>query len=633
MTCANVTSSVTIGQVAPAVGLEPTTKRLTAARSTTELRRSEGPRGDASRSGRAESRAARQDTRGCIRRVLWPQCPTPTVRASRRQLPLDPIISVEALRRRLDGADLRVVDVRWYLGRPERRDGRLPRGPHPGRRVPGRRRRPPNPPAGPNGGRHPLPDPGAFRDRLAAVGIGDDHLVVAYDDCGGWVAARLWWMLDDLGHRNVAVLDGGYPAWTDAGLPVATDVPSPAPASLSLRDHWTRVIGRDALRERLGSVTLLTPARENATGARPSRSTLPRATSRPPAARPRPATWHRTDDSGQRQRWPNASANSVLARAQVRRGRQRSSPTVARAFRPPTTHSRCAVPACPIPSLSGLLERLVQCRLPGCHRSGARRAVVTAAAALHDPGTRPIAIVSALPQELAELRAAVERPAGSGSGRTPSPGAAAWTGSRSSSPIPASARYRQRSWAPFCWPGHARGPVLFTGVAGGLDPNLHVGDVVVADRLIQHDAGVARPDGLEVYQAGHLLLLPTEGLGYAPDPDLLARVLDRLHGLTLEPLRGRQPSVVAATILTGDVFVDSESLRRRLHDAVRRRGRRDGGRGPGPGRGSVRRPVPGRAVALGPGRCRRAVPRAVREFLAVACANSARVVRHLLPLF
>jgi thiosulfate/3-mercaptopyruvate sulfurtransferase len=110
-------------------------------------------------------------------------------------------------------------------------------------------------PTGP--GRHPLPDPTVFRARLGQLGIGDAHTVIAYDDVGGWVAARLWWMLDSLGHRAVAVLDGGIDAWTAAGYPLTTDVPSWPPATLSLRDTWSGTIERDDLRAALGTVRLL----------------------------------------------------------------------------------------------------------------------------------------------------------------------------------------------------------------------------------------------------------------------------------------------------------------------------------------------------------------------------------------
>jgi thiosulfate/3-mercaptopyruvate sulfurtransferase len=106
-------------------------------------------------------------------------------------------------------------------------------------------------------GRHPLPDPGLFARRLGERGIGTDDLVVGYDDVGGWVAARLWWMLDDLGHDRVRVLDGGYPAWLAAGLPSTTAVTERPPATLELASRWSRVIERDDLRDRLGSVVLL----------------------------------------------------------------------------------------------------------------------------------------------------------------------------------------------------------------------------------------------------------------------------------------------------------------------------------------------------------------------------------------
>lgn len=68
-------------------------------------------------------------------------------------------------------------------------------------------------------GRHPLPAPDTLRQTFGRFGIAPDTQVVAYDDAGGMVAARLWWMLRYLGHDAVAVLDGGWPAWCAADLP------------------------------------------------------------------------------------------------------------------------------------------------------------------------------------------------------------------------------------------------------------------------------------------------------------------------------------------------------------------------------------------------------------------------------
>jgi thiosulfate/3-mercaptopyruvate sulfurtransferase len=75
-------------------------------------------------------------------------------------------------------------------------------------------------------GRHPLPSPDAFAAAMERAGIGDETPVVAYDIARGSYAARLWWMLDVLGHP-VALLDGGLDAWT--GLETGEgDVPEPA---------------------------------------------------------------------------------------------------------------------------------------------------------------------------------------------------------------------------------------------------------------------------------------------------------------------------------------------------------------------------------------------------------------------
>lgn len=164
------------------------------------------------------------------------------------------LISVAELHPRLGEPHLRIVDVRWYLGQPGRGRAAYAEG-----HIPGALYLDLDDdlcaPRGP--GRHPLPHPADFAGRLGAAGIGSDALVVGYDDVGGWVAARLWWMLDNLGHRRVAVLDGGLPAWVAAGFELTASVPALPPARLELAGAWTRVIDRDELRARLGEVVLL----------------------------------------------------------------------------------------------------------------------------------------------------------------------------------------------------------------------------------------------------------------------------------------------------------------------------------------------------------------------------------------
>ncbi len=72
-------------------------------------------------------------------------------------------------------------------------------------------------------GRHPLPEPGELAARLRAIGLSRDQQLVAYDDQGGMLASRLWWLARWIGHSRVAVLDGAIGAWKRAGYPLSTE--------------------------------------------------------------------------------------------------------------------------------------------------------------------------------------------------------------------------------------------------------------------------------------------------------------------------------------------------------------------------------------------------------------------------
>ena len=66
-------------------------------------------------------------------------------------------------------------------------------------------------------GRHPLPEPNILSEKLSQWGLSNSKQAVVYDDVGGAFAGRMWWILKWLGHKNVAVLDGGLSAWLKVG--------------------------------------------------------------------------------------------------------------------------------------------------------------------------------------------------------------------------------------------------------------------------------------------------------------------------------------------------------------------------------------------------------------------------------
>jgi thiosulfate/3-mercaptopyruvate sulfurtransferase len=144
---------------------------------------------------------------------------------------IPPFVNVGWLREHR--AEVVLVDIRWYLdgrpGRPAYEAGHIPgavfvdmeqvlAAPHDDDRQ----------------GRHPLPSPERFADGLAQLGIGDGDTVIAYDDGGGVIAARLVWLLRAIGHE-AALLDGGLAAWPADEL--HPDSPRPRPPA-----HFTPVL-------------------------------------------------------------------------------------------------------------------------------------------------------------------------------------------------------------------------------------------------------------------------------------------------------------------------------------------------------------------------------------------------------
>jgi thiosulfate/3-mercaptopyruvate sulfurtransferase len=136
------------------------------------------------------------------------------------------LIGVDSLRQLKDEPRLAIVDCRFDLMHPDAgRQAFL------AAHIPGAcyadLNRDLSGPAGPHTGRHPLPTPATFAAWLGTVGISNDSQVVAYDELNGSIAARLWWLLRWAGHRAVAVLDGGFRAWTADGGALESGEPNP----------------------------------------------------------------------------------------------------------------------------------------------------------------------------------------------------------------------------------------------------------------------------------------------------------------------------------------------------------------------------------------------------------------------
>ena len=171
--------------------------------------------------------------------------------------PLRHLISANDLASIIDDPNVRVIDTGWYIdnpsqGRKDYDEGHIPGAVYASldEHLSGHI----------GAGRHPLPSPHAFGMALGELGIEPWNDVVVYDQRGGAIASRLWWMLTAQGHESVAVLDGGIQAWVAAGQSLEhgqmPDIPHPD-AGQYPTIGWTGVVSRHDVAQRSMSVSVI----------------------------------------------------------------------------------------------------------------------------------------------------------------------------------------------------------------------------------------------------------------------------------------------------------------------------------------------------------------------------------------
>lgn len=91
---------------------------------------------------------------------------------------------------------------------------------------------------------HMLPSTVKFSSRMKKMGVGDGQRIVVYDSAGLFSAARVWWTFRAMGHKDVAVLNGGLPKWKAEGRPLEDGPPLPRTSR-----HWTPLQNNELVRD------------------------------------------------------------------------------------------------------------------------------------------------------------------------------------------------------------------------------------------------------------------------------------------------------------------------------------------------------------------------------------------------
>ncbi|HYD87433.1 MAG TPA: 3-mercaptopyruvate sulfurtransferase [Vitreimonas sp.] len=177
-------------------------------------------------------------------------------------LPDDPVVSAAWLAERLDAPDIRVIDATWFM--PS--DPRDAKALYAERRIPGAAFFDIDEIADTDSDLpHMLPSPEKFASRMKKRGIGDGSRVVVYDNHGLFSAARVWWTFRVMGHEDVVVLDGGFPAWERGGYPIET-----GPPQQRMERHFTPRVRNDLVRDLTDMRRVIAEGRTPVFDARPA---------------------------------------------------------------------------------------------------------------------------------------------------------------------------------------------------------------------------------------------------------------------------------------------------------------------------------------------------------------------------
>lgn len=157
------------------------------------------------------------------------------------------MVSMKWLIARMYEPDIVIVDCRFTLGQPDAGKAAYEKA-HIPRAVYLDLDKDLSSPLSAHGGRHPLPDINVLAHTLGLAGIDKDKRVVIYDDQGGMVASRLWWMLKYTGHQSVYVMDESFTAWNEAKFPVTTETPIVIPVCYEPEIQFAMLVDVDAVR-------------------------------------------------------------------------------------------------------------------------------------------------------------------------------------------------------------------------------------------------------------------------------------------------------------------------------------------------------------------------------------------------